>query len=98
MLIPLCGFAGIHATLQFMRKKATIYIDAELWRATKVRAAREDKADYQVIEESLRAHLGYDIIDELWERNRENGLNDDSALQFAYSELSAVRRARSKHA
>ena len=83
------------AKLGPMRKKATIYVDPDLLRATKIQAAREQKADYQVIEEALRAHLGLDILDEIWSANAENGLDDESATALAKKELRAVRRERS---
>lgn len=79
-----------------MRKKATIYVDADLLRATKIQAAREAKADYQVIEEALRAHLGLDVLDEIWSANVDSGLDDEAALALAKRELRAVRRERAK--
>jgi hypothetical protein len=38
-----------------------------LLRATRVHAARRDKRESQVVEEALRAHLGFDSGAELWQ-------------------------------
>ncbi len=76
-----------------MRKKATIYVDPDLLRAAKIRAAREDKADYQVIEEALRTYLGIDVLDEIWGQNAK-GIDEKASLGLAYKELRSARRAR----
>lgn len=78
------------------KKKATIYADADLLRAVKIQAAREDKADYQVIEDALRAYLGFDVLDEIWSRSRGSELDEQASLDLAYKELRAVRKARRK--
>lgn len=41
------------------KKKATFYLPEDLLRATRVHAARTDKRESQVVEEALRALLGY---------------------------------------
>jgi hypothetical protein len=40
------------------KREATVYLDPDVARAAKVRAARLDKRDSEVIEDALRAHLG----------------------------------------
>ena len=40
------------------KKKTTVYLDEELWRAAKAVAARSGRRDYQVLEEALRRYLG----------------------------------------
>lgn len=50
------------------KKKATFYLPEDLLRATRVHAARTDKRESQVVEEALRAHLGYGAAEEAWER------------------------------
>lgn len=71
------------------KKKTSLYIDPALLRAVKVRAAREDKADYQVVEEALRAHLGADVIARVRARA---GLPEEEAERLAVAETRAVRR------
>ncbi|HUG16235.1 MAG TPA: hypothetical protein VMM78_14620 [Thermomicrobiales bacterium] len=39
------------------RKKTTIYLDPDLLRAVKVRAAEEGRHDYEIYEAALRAYL-----------------------------------------
>jgi hypothetical protein len=50
------------------KKKATFYLPEDLLRATRVFAARRDKRESQVVEEALRALLGYGEADERWSR------------------------------
>lgn len=57
--------------------RTTLTIDEEVLRAVKVRAARTGKGDSELIEEALRQHLGLDLVERLWERNR---LPEDEAI------------------
>jgi hypothetical protein len=60
-------------------------------RAAKVRAARLDKRDSEVIEDALRAHLGIAALDEA---QRLSTLSEDDALAIANAEMHAARRER----
>lgn len=51
------------------KTRTTLTIDEGVLRAVKVRAARTGKGDGEVIEEAVRAHLGLDLLDRLWQRN-----------------------------
>jgi hypothetical protein len=73
------------------KRKLTVYLDSEIARAAKVRAARLDKRDSEVIEDALRAHLGIAALDEA---QRLSTLNEDEALELANAEVHAVRRER----
>jgi hypothetical protein len=73
------------------RSKATVYLDPEVLRATRVRAARTGKRDSDVVEEALREYLGLAVIDEI--RAKAN-LDADEAMQLANEELHAMRRER----
>lgn len=73
------------------KRKVTAYLDPEVARATKVRAARTDKRDSEVIEEALRAHLGMKALDEAEEMST---LDWREALDLATSEQHAMRRER----
>lgn len=73
------------------RRKTTIYIDSDVLRATKLRAVREDKPDYQVIEDALRRHLGLDLIERI--QTRVN-MSEEDATRIAVDETRAVRRKR----
>lgn len=72
------------------RKKTTMYLDAEVLRAAKVAAAREDKPEYVIVEEALRGHLGFDLLERIWARST---LTEDEATDLAVSEVRAYRRA-----
>lgn len=71
------------------KRKVTTYLDPEVARATKVRAARTDKRDSEVIEEALRAHLGMKALDEA---RAMSTLDGEEAVDLANAELHAMRR------
>ena len=73
------------------KRKVTVYLDAEVVRAAKVRAARTDRRESQVVEDALRVHLGLAALDE---SQRLSTLSEEEALELAYDELDAVREAR----
>jgi hypothetical protein len=73
------------------RSKATVYLDPEVLRATRVRAARTGKRDSDVVEEALREYLGLRVIDEI---RAKADLDEDEAMKLAYEELHAMRRER----
>ena len=73
------------------KRRLTVYLDPEVARAAKVRAARLDKRDSEVIEDALRAHLGIAALDEA---QRLSALAEDEALELANAEVHAVRRER----
>lgn len=75
------------------KRKLTVYLDPDVARAAKVRAARLDKRDSEVIEDALRAHLGIAALDEA---QRVSTLSEDEALELANAELHAARRERRK--
>ncbi len=75
------------------KRKLTVYLAPEVARAAKVRAARLDKRDSEVIEDALRAHLGIAALDEA---QRLSTLDEDEALELANAEVHAVRRERRK--
>jgi hypothetical protein len=73
------------------KRKLTVYLDPDVARAAKVRAARLDKRDSEVIEEALRAHLGITALDEA---QQLSSLTEDEALELSNAEVHAARRAR----
>jgi hypothetical protein len=60
--------------------RTTLTIDEEVLRAVKVRAARTGKGDSEVIEDAVRRHLGFDLLERIWARN---DLDEDEALALA---------------
>ena len=71
------------------KKKTTVYLDADLLRAAKVRAAREDKAEYEVIEDALRRHLGAEVLERIGSRA---DLDDEAATRLADEEVHQYRK------
>ena len=75
------------------RSKATIYLDPDVLRAMRIRAARTGKLDSDVVEEALREYLGLAAVDRVRARS---DLTGDEAMALAYDELRAERKARSR--
>jgi hypothetical protein len=73
------------------RTKATVYLDPEVLRATRVRAARTGKRDSDVVEEALREYLGLAVVDRIRARF---DLDDEEAMRIANEELHTMRRER----
>jgi hypothetical protein len=71
------------------KKKTTVYLDEDLWRAAKVVAARSGRREYQVLEEALRRYLGLEGLEAIWARS---DLNEEEALALAYQEVHAARK------
>lgn len=66
-------------------------LDEEVLRWVKVRAARQGKADGQVIEESLRRDLGLDLFEKLWQKN---DLDEAEAMKLALEAQHSTRPKR----
>lgn len=73
------------------KRKLTVYLDRDVARAAKVRAARLEKRDSEVIEDALRAHLGIAALDQA---QGLSTLDEDEALELANAEVHAARRQR----
>jgi hypothetical protein len=73
------------------RKKVTLYLDENVLRAARVRAARADKRDSDVVEDALRSYLGFDVVERIWGRS---SLTEDEAMRLAVAETHAARRQR----
>jgi hypothetical protein len=82
--LPLCRYAASMTT----KKKVTLYVDEDVMRATRVRAARTDKRDSDVVEEALRSYLGFDVLASVWSRS---DLGEDEAMRLAVEETHAAR-------
>jgi hypothetical protein len=70
------------------KRKVTFYIAEDVLRAARVRAARSDRRDSEVVEEALRAYLGFDVAERVWARS---DLSEDEAMQLAVSEIHDMR-------
>jgi hypothetical protein len=70
------------------KKKVTLYVDENVMRAARVRAARTDKRDSDVVEDALRAYLGFDVLANVWARS---DLGEDEAMRLAVEETHAAR-------
>ena len=71
-----------------LKKKVTFYLPEDLVRAARVRAARSDQRDSEVVEAALRAYLGYDVVESVWARS---DLDEDEAMRLAVSEIHSMR-------
>ena len=73
------------------KRKVTLYLDEDVLRAARVRAARADKRDSEVVEDALRAYLGFAVVARLWARS---DLSEDEAMALAVAETHAARAER----
>ena len=74
------------------RTKATVYLDPNVLRATRIRAARTGKRDSDIVEDALREYLGLAVVERVRARS---DLTGDEAMTLAYEELHAERKRRS---
>ncbi len=70
------------------KRKVTLYVDEDVMRAARVRAAGTDKRDSEVVEEALRAYLGFTAIAGVWARS---DLTEEDAVRLAVEETHAAR-------
>jgi hypothetical protein len=73
------------------KRKTTVYLDEEVFRATKVLAARTGRPEYEIVDDALRRYLGLDSVASAWNRS---SLSEDEATALAYEELHAMRQDR----
>jgi hypothetical protein len=71
------------------RKKVTYLVDEELATALKARAVREGKPDYRVLDDALRAHLGYGVWEQLWAKATLSEEDADALVREAVEEVRA---------
>ncbi len=71
------------------RAKTTVYLDPNVLRATRIRAARTGKRDPDVVEEALREYLGLAVIDRV---RAHSELSADEAMALANEEVHAARK------
>jgi hypothetical protein len=73
------------------RRKTTVYVDEDLLRAAKVRAARTGQKDYQVFEAALKEFLGFGILERA---GRRSELTEEEAMALANEAVHQVRASR----
>jgi hypothetical protein len=71
--------------------RTTLTVDEEVLRAVKVRGARTGKGDSEVIEEALRRELGFDLLDQLWQRE---DVGEEQAIALAVEAQHKTRPRR----
>ena len=62
------------------KRKVTLYLDEDVLRAARVRAARTDKRDSEVVEDALRSYLGFEAVERVWARStlsEDDGADSD---------------------
>jgi len=76
-----------------VKKRVTIYVDEEVLRAAKVRAAREGRHDDDVVDAALRQYLGFDVVDQM----RQPNPDVDEATMMVET-IGALREVRGERA
>ena len=77
------------------KKKATFYLPEDLLRAARVRAARADLRDSEIVEQALRSYLGFGVVEAVWARSR---LDAGEAEALAVAEVKAHRAQAARRA
>jgi len=77
------------------RRKVTLYVNEDVLRAARVRAARTDRRDSDIVEDALRSYLGFDAVEDVWARS---DLGEDEAMRLAIDETRAARADRAARA
>jgi hypothetical protein len=72
------------------KRRTTVTLDERVLRAVRVKAARTGRRDSDVIEEALRRDLGFDLLEEAWQRA---DLEEDEALRLAVEAQHETRGA-----
>lgn len=70
--------------------RTTVTLDDAVLKAVKIRAARTNRRDSEVIEESLRRDLGLDLLERIWARA---DMDPADAEALALEAQDAARRA-----
>ena len=76
-------------TMAMARRKTTVYLDADVVRASRVLAARTGQHEYEIVNAALRSFLGLAAVERVWARSQLTG---EEATALASGELQAVRR------
>jgi gamma-glutamyl:cysteine ligase YbdK (ATP-grasp superfamily) len=84
------GYAFNNADVSKIR--TTVTLDDDVLRAVKIKAARSDKRNSQVIEESLRRDLGVDELAEIWAKVTPAA--GEKGMEPATDELRAMHREK----
>lgn len=71
------------------KQRTTVTLDERVLRAVRVKAARTGRRDSDVIEEALRRDLGFDLLEDAWQRA---DLGEDEALRLAVEAQHEARR------
>lgn len=78
--------------LDMAKERITVYLDSDVARALRVSAARRGMKDSEVVQESLREHLGLVALERSAGRNLD--LTEDEALELAVEVQHETRRKR----
>ena len=73
------------------KRKVTLYVDEDVLRAARVRAARTDNRDSEVVEAALRAYLGFEVVASMWARS---DLGEDEANRLTNASAIAVSKSQ----
>jgi len=70
------------------KTRTTLTIDEGILAAIKVKAARLGRGESELIEEAVRASLGWDVLEDVWSRS---DLSADEATDLALEGQRAAR-------
>jgi predicted transcriptional regulator len=71
-------------TITAVKRKTTVYLEDDLIRAMSTAATRIGKPSDQIVEDALRAYLGFELLERVGARST---ITEEDALILAYREL-----------
>jgi hypothetical protein len=82
------GMAILVYGVSMVKKKTTMYLEADVLRGVRVMAVRTGKQDHEVVEDALRAYLGMEVLGRAW---AFADMDEGEALQLAVDEAHRFR-------
>jgi len=80
-----------------MRAPRTVQLDERLWDAVQRAASEDGVPEEDLIEEALRRYMGLRgmaVLDDIAERQRDQQMTEDQAMELAVAEIRAARAER----
>jgi predicted transcriptional regulator len=85
---------GLWQNADMARRRVTVSLGEDVVRALDHEAERAGKSRSQIVEQTLARELAGAAIEHIWSSSQGPSLTDEEAMELAYSELHAMRRAK----
>ena len=86
--------ARLRYRVEMAAVRVTLSIDENLLRALRISAARHGKRDSELVEEALREHFGFGVIERIQEQSPFKDMDEDELMELVNAEVHAMRAER----